>query len=75
MSISLKTACVVVILALLGLVAIAVHRQRVEKTTSACQVYDDTAAMPKGAPRISASVLRQLTSADFTVVTDLRYLP
>jgi hypothetical protein len=75
MSMSLKTACVVVILTLLGVVAITVHRHRLKKATAASQLYNDTAPIPKGAPRISASVLRQLTSANFRVVTDLRFLP
>jgi hypothetical protein len=75
MSISLKTAFVVVILALLGIAVLAVHRHRVNQATAASQFYDDTSPIPKGAPRTSASVLRQLTSADFSVVMDLRYLP
>ncbi len=75
MSISLKTAFVVVILALLGIVALGVHRHRVNQATTASQLYNDTAPIPKGAPRISASVLRWVASADFSVVTDLRYLP
>ncbi len=75
MSISLKTACVLVILALLGIVAITVHRHRVKQDTTASQLYNDTASIPKGAPSISAPVLRQLTSGDFTVVMDLRFLP
>jgi hypothetical protein len=75
MSISLKTASVVVILALVGIIAVAVHRHRVNQAIAASQLYNDTAPIPKDSPRISASVLRQLASADFSVVTDLRYLP
>ena len=75
MSISQKTASVAVILALVGIVAVAVHRHHVKQATAASQLYNDAVPIPKGAARISAAVLRQLTSSDFTVVTDLRYLP
>jgi hypothetical protein len=74
-STSLKTACLIVTLALFGIVAIAVQRHRVKQGTAVSQLYNDTLPIAKGAPRIPASVLRQLTSADFMVVRDLRLLP
>jgi hypothetical protein len=75
MRLSLKIACVVTILALLGIVAVAVHRHRLKQDTAVSQLYNETAPIAKGAPRIPASALGPLTSADFMVVTNLRYLP
>jgi hypothetical protein len=75
MKISLKIASGVLVLALLGIVSIAVHLHRRKQLAAASELYNDIAPISKGAPRISVSVLRQLTSEDFTVVTDLRYLP
>ncbi len=75
MRVSLKIACVVTILALLGIVAVAVHRHRLKQDTAVSQLYNETAPIAKGAPRIPASALGPLTSADFMVVTNLRYLP
>lgn len=75
MRVSRKIVCTVVILALLGILTVAVHRHRVQQSAAISQLYIGAAVIPRGAPRISASVLHQLASADFIVVTDLRYLP
>lgn len=75
MRLSLKIACAVTILVLLGIAGITVHRNRLKQAAALWQLYNDTMSIPQGAPRISASALGQLTAANFTVVTDLRYLP
>jgi hypothetical protein len=75
MRLSLKIACVVTILALLGIVAVAVNRHRLKEDTAVSQLYNEIASIAKGAPRIPASALGPLASADFMVVTNLRYLP
>jgi hypothetical protein len=75
MRLSLKIACAVTILALLGIVAVAVNRYRLKQDTAVSQLYNEIASIAKGAPRIPASALGPLASADFMVVTNLRYLP
>ncbi len=75
MRLSLKIACVVTILVLLGVAGIAVHCHRLKQAAALSQLYNRIMPIPKGAPRIPPSALRQLLSADFAVITDLRYLP
>ena len=69
----LKTTFLGGIVILLGAAAITMrwHRQAV----AVSHLYSGAISIPKGAPRIPMSTLRQLTSADFTVVTDLRFVP
>ena len=75
MRLSFKIAWVAAILVLLGIAGLAVHRHRSRQATALSQLYSGIAPIPKGAPRITPSAHHQLLSADFTVVTDLRYLP
>lgn len=72
---SLKIACATTILVLLGIAAITIHRNRLKQAGALWQLYNDTVSIPQDAPRIPGSALGQLTSADFTVVKNLRYLP
>ena len=69
-----KVAFVVIALILVGVAIVAVHRHRVKQTVVLSQLYNGVHRIPRNAPRISSSELSQLVSADFSVVTDLRYL-